>query len=71
MCTFPCIMWLPYKDSIYFSIQCLKRLEILQVFPTASKRAQIQIIRFILTTLKNEQHPGRHVRVNRDDALAK
>ena len=40
------------------------------VFPTASKRAPFCIIRFILTTLINEQHPCKLERVNEDSALS-
>ena len=43
---------------------------LLLVFTTASKRAPFRIIHFILTTLKNEQHPYKCVRVDEDVALA-
>ena len=39
------------------------------VFPTAFKIAPVRIIRFILTTLMNEQHPCKRVRVDKDIAL--
>ena len=39
------------------------------VFPTASKRVHVRIIRLILTTLLNEKHPCKHVRVDEDSAL--
>ena len=35
---------------------CSKTI-MLWIFPTATKRAPVRIIRFILITLKNEQHP--------------
>ena len=38
-------------------------------FPTESKISPVCIIRFILTTLKNEQHPCKHVRVAEDGTL--
>ena len=41
----------------------------LRVFPTASKRAHVSIIRFILTTLIKKQHPCKLVRVDEDSAL--
>ena len=41
------------------------------VFPTASKQAPFRIIRFILKTLNNEQHPCRCVRFDEDGALEK
>ena len=44
---------------------------IIWVFLTASKRVPVSIIRFILTTLENEQHPCKHVRVDEDGALSK
>ena len=43
----------------------------LWLFPTASKLAPVRIIRFILTTLKNEQHQCKCVRVNEYCALKK
>ena len=39
------------------------------VFPTVSQRAHLCIIRFILTTLKNEQHPCKIIWVDEDGAL--
>ena len=44
---------------------------ILWVLPTASKLAPVRIIRFILTTLLDEQHPFKHIIVDEDSALAK
>ena len=44
---------------------------ILWVFTTASRQAPVCIIRFILTTLKTEQHPWKYVRVDEDGALEK
>ena len=41
----------------------------LWLFPTAYKRAHVHIIRFILTTLNNEQHTCRHVIVKEYGAL--
>ena len=41
----------------------------IQVSPTASKRTHVRIIRFILTTLLNEQHPRKRVRVYEYSAL--
>ena len=41
----------------------------LWVFPTVSKRAFALIIRFIITTLINEQHPCKRVRVDKDIEL--
>ena len=43
---------------------------ILWAFPTASKRAPLRIIHFILTTLLNKQNPCKRVRVDGDSALA-
>ena len=43
----------------------------LWVFSTSSKRAHVRIIRFILTTLINEQHPCKLVIVDEYSALAK
>ena len=40
------------------------------LFSNASKKSPVRIIRFIITTLKNEQHPRKHVRVDEDGALA-
>ena len=42
----------------------------LWVFHTASKYALFRIFHFILTTLKNEHHPCKHIRVSEDGALA-
>ena len=41
------------------------------VFPTASKRAPVRIIRFILTTLMNDQRSCKHIRVDEDSAFRK
>ena len=41
----------------------------LWVFPTASKWSPFPIIRFILTTLKNEHHPYNFLRVDEYGAL--
>ena len=49
-------------------VVCAKTI-MLWVFPTASKRAHVHIIRFILITLTNEQHPCKFVRVDEDIAL--
>ena len=38
----------------------------LWVLPTASKRVPVRIIRFTLTTLNNEQHSCKHIRVDED-----
>ena len=42
---------------------CAKHI-MLWVLPNARKRSPVHIIRFILTTLNNEQHPCKHVRVD-------
>ena len=42
---------------------CVKT-RMLWVFSTAYKRAPVRIIHFILTTLMNEQHPFKRVRVD-------
>ena len=52
------------------TVVCAKT-RIIWVFPTASKRTPVRIIRFILTTLVNEQHPCKRVRVDEDSALEK
>ena len=39
------------------------------IFPTASKRYPVHIVRFILTTLDNEQHICKFVRVDEYGAL--
>ena len=44
---------------------------IIWAFPTASKITPICIIHFILTTLKNEQHPCKRVRVDKYSDLEK
>ena len=41
------------------------------ILPTASKQPPIRIILFMLTTLNDENHTCRHVRVNEDGALEK
>ena len=41
----------------------------LWVFPTSSKQSPFRIIRFILKTLNNEQHPCKRVRVDEYGAL--
>ena len=41
----------------------------LWIFTTVSKRYPVPIILFVLTTLKNEQHPCKRVRVDEDGAL--
>ena len=48
---------------------CAKTIMIC-VFLNASKRAPFCIIRFILTTLINEQHPYKRIRVDEDSVLA-
>ena len=45
------------------------RTRIIWLFPTASKKAPVRIIRFILTTLMNEQHQCKLARVFEDSAL--
>ena len=40
-------------------------------FPTLSKKSPVRIIRFILKTLNNEQHPCKFVRVYENGALEK
>ena len=40
------------------------KTRIIWVLPTVSKRDPVRIIRFILTTLLNKQHPCIHVRVD-------
>ena len=47
--------------AAYFS-----KNRMLWVFTTASKKSSVRIICSILTTLKNEQHPCRRVRVYED-----
>ena len=47
-----------------------EKTRMLWVFPTASKRSPVCIIRFILTKIKNEQHPSKNLRVDEDGALA-
>ena len=49
-------------------VVCAKT-RILWVFPTASKIDPVCIIRFILTTLLNEQHPCKRVIVDEDGSL--
>ena len=44
---------------------------ILLLLPTASKLAPVCIIRFILTTINNEQYPCKLIRVDEYDALEK
>ena len=41
------------------------------VFPNLSRRARVSIIRFILTTLKNEQHPCKRIGVDGNSVLEK
>ena len=41
----------------------------LWVLPTTSKQSPVRIIRFILTTLNNEQHPFKHAIVDEYGAL--
>ena len=48
-----------------------KKTRILRALPTAPKQAPVCIICFILTTLNNEQHPCKHLRVDEDGALEK
>ena len=50
------------------TVVCAKNI-VLWVFPTASKIAPVCIIRFILKTLINEQHPFKYVRVDKDSVL--
>ena len=46
-----------------------KNNKIIWVFTTASKQSHVHIIRFILKTLKNEQHQCKHVIVDKYGAL--
>ena len=46
------------------------KIRIIWVFPTAPKQAPVCIILFMLTKLKNEQHPFKCVRVEKDGAVA-
>ena len=46
-----------------------EKTRILWVFHTAYNQSTVYIIRFIITTLKNEKHPYKHVRVDEDGAL--
>ena len=50
------------------TVVCVNNIMI-WLFPTASKYSPFYIIRYILTTLKIEQHPCKHVRVHEDGAL--
>ena len=52
------------------TVVCAKTITI-WVFHTASKRDPVHIIFFILTTLKNEQHPYKRVRVYEDGSMEK
>ena len=47
-----------------------EKTRMLWVFPTASKRAHVRIIRFVLTTLNHEKQPCKWIRVDEDGALA-
>ena len=46
-----------------------KKTRMLWVLPTAHKREPVHIIRFILTSLMNKQHPCKMLRVDKDSAL--
>ena len=46
------------------------RTRMLCVFPASSKRSNVCIIRFILTTLINEQHPCKVIRADEDIVLS-
>ena len=50
------------------TVVCAKT-KMLWVSPTAPKRAPVRIIRFILKTLMNEQHPCKIIRVDEDISL--
>ena len=49
-------------------IVCTKTI-ILWLFPTESKQSHVRIIRLILTTFNNEQHPCKRVRVDEYGSL--
>ena len=53
-----------------FKVICAKNI-MLWVLPTASKRAPVGVICFILTTLWNERQPCRFVIIDEDSALEK
>ena len=50
------------------TVFCAKTI-IMLVFPTTYKLSPFRIIHFILTTLNNDQHPCKRVRVNEDGDL--
>ena len=50
------------------TVVCAKT-SMLCILPTVSKRAQVCIIHFILTTLNNEQHPFKRIRVGENGAF--
>ena len=52
-----------------FTVVC-ENTRMVWVFRTTSKCSPVHIIRFILESLKNEQHPCKRVRVDEDGALA-
>ena len=52
------------------SVVCAKTI-MLWVFPNVSKQYPVRVVRFILTTLDNEQHPCKHVIVDEDGNLVK
>ena len=52
------------------TVNCSKTIS-LWISPDASRQDHIHIIRFILTTLKNEQHSCKRVRVDQDGAFGK
>ena len=46
-----------------------EKTRMLQVLHSTSKKHPVHTVRFIITTLKNEQHPHKRVRVDEDGAL--
>ena len=52
------------------TIVCEKN-RMIWLLPTASKWYPLRIIIFVLTTLKNKQHPWKYVRVDEDHAIDK
>ena len=47
-----------------------EKTRMLWVFPSASKREPVRILRFVLTTLMNEKHSCKLVIVDEDISLA-
>ena len=54
--------------TFMLTVVCEKTI-IIWILPTVSKRAPVCIIRFILTTLMNEKHPCKLIRVDEDSVL--